>query len=231
MKRRVWPLAASVFGVIALATLIAFNLLPSVQAAYEPGMLTTALSLFQRAESAGDLVLVFGVPPNDAAIRAMHAVNTLDLWAFTPAYALFLCACALMLSGGTRSTSALLAILFGIGGAAADVVETAAQLRITADYDSALDHLPIAPWHWLKYGALAANAWVMAAICLLGERKRWVLGVLCALPLPAVVLAWLEFAPTRLFSLAFALAWVALLVVAVKALLPAKGAPASAQSA
>ncbi|MBL8531755.1 MAG: hypothetical protein JNK94_08475 [Hyphomonadaceae bacterium] len=231
MSARAWPIATLAFGVITLCVFVGFNFLPAVAAAYEPGRLAGALSLFQRAETAGDLVRVFGLPPNQAALGAMHAVNTLDLWGFIPAYAIFLCAGAMMLAGGARSMLALLAIVFALAGAAFDVVETAAQLRITADYDQAPAQLPIAPWHWLKYGALAANAWVMAAVCLLGAQKRWVLGVLCALPLPAVLLAWLELTPTRLFSITFALAWIALLVVAFRALLAAKGATAPGQTA
>lgn len=222
MSTRAFAYAAIVFGLATLGVFAAFSFLPEVQGAYQPGMVGPALSLFQRAETTADLNAVFGVPANQAALTAMHAVNQLDLWLFIPAYTLFLIAAAMVLTGGARTPLALLAILFALAGAGADAIETIAQLAITGDYDSAPAHLPIAPWHWLKYGALAAHAWVAAAICLLGAPRRWIVGALSALPLPFVLLAWLGVSEPRLFSIAFALAWLALLGAAIKAALPVR---------
>lgn len=216
MSARRIAIATAVFGVITLAALISFNLHPAVQAVYPPGGLAPALSLFQRAEILADLSVVFGFPPNEGVIAAMHAVNTIDIWIFTPAYAIFLVAAVFMIARDAQGPLAWVAIVFALLGAGADVVETAAQLRITADYANAEAVLPIAPWHWLKYGALALNGFAIGGLCLLRAPKRWILGVVALLPLPAVLAAFAGLIEPRIFSVTFALYWIALLALALR---------------
>lgn len=216
MTPRRIAIATVVFGVATLAALISFSLLPEVQAVYPPGGLPPALSLFQRAETLADLAVVFGFPPNEGVIAAMHAVNLLDIWVFTPAYALFLVAAAFMIARDARGPLVWAAIVFALLGAGADVVETAAQLRVTADYANAEAVLPIAPWHWLKYGALALNGFAIGGLCLLRAPKRWILGAVALLPLPAVLAAYAGLIEPRIFSATFALYWIALLALALR---------------
>ena len=99
-------------------------------------------------------------------------------------------------------------------GGGADAVETSLQLRITADLANAQQHLPIAPWHWIKYLTLALNGVAIAALSLVAARKRWVVGVVALIPLPLVLSAWAGLTTPRLFSAAFAAYWVALLILA-----------------
>lgn len=224
MNTRFWPLTALTFGLVTLACFVAFNMMPAVSAFYAPGDVGPAISEFQRAATMADLVSVFGDPPDPRAIAAMDAINTLDLYAFIPAYAVFLLAAAAMLAGGVRQPLVWPALLFALLGAAADAVETFIQLRVTADWGNAAAHLPIAPWHWVKYAALALNGLGVAAVCLFGARRRWILGAIAVLPAPAVLAAYAGLSEPRLFSGAFALYWIALLVLAVMETVRAKGA-------
>ena len=214
---RAAAIVASLFGFVTLGVFIAFSFLPESQAAY--GMsraMADDLSLFQRAESVGDLLRVFGGSETSAArAAAFHAVNTLDLWAFIPAYAIFLIAAALFIAGGLTSPLAYAAIGFALIGAGADVVETVLQLRMTADLTNAAAHLPVAPWHWLKYGALALNGFALAGLCLLRRPQRWILGVAALLPLPAMLAALSDLTEPRVLTAALTVYWVALLGVAV----------------
>lgn len=226
MNPRLWPLTTLVFGAATLLVFVAFNLMPAVSAAYAPGEVGAAVSAFQRAATTDDLAALFGEPPSAAALAAMDAINGLDLYAFIPAYAVFLFAAAAMLGGGLAGRLAWAAIGFALIGALADAVETVLQLRVTADWSNAAAHLPIAPWHWIKYLALALNALAMAGLSLLAARKRWIFGVIALLPLPGVLAAWAGLVEPRLFSAAFALCWIALLPVAGRELVRAKGASA-----
>lgn len=223
---KTWPLTALVFGLATLVVFAAFNFMPAVTQVYAPGEMAPALSAFQRAETMADLQSVLGNPPNVRVVAAMDAINTLDLYAFIPAYAVFLIACAAMLGGGLQTRVAWPAIAFALLGAAADVGETFQQLHVTANWQLAHERLPIAPWHWAKYTLLALNGVAVAAICFLSVNKRWVLGVLALAPLPLVAAAWLAVSSPRLFSAAFAVYWIALLVVAVIETVRARGASA-----
>lgn len=226
MKARLWPLATLVLGLATLAAFIALGQLPEVVAAYEMSARAGAVSAFQRAETMSDLVILFGNPPDAAQIAAMDALNTLDLWAFTPLYTLFLSAAALMLGGSPLKPLALAAILFAVLGGAADAVETWTQLRVTANWEEASAYLPIAPWHWLKYGALGCSAFAIAGVCLLSERKRWILGVIALAPLPLVLAAYADALPVRWFSAGFGAHWLSLLGVSIIELVRAKDSPA-----
>ncbi len=213
---RVWPLLTIFGGLATLAVFVGFNLLPAVSVAYAPGALSEAVSAFQRAETMADINAVFGDPPSAAIIAAQDAVNTLDLYAFIPAYSLFLAAGAAMLAGGLRRPVAWLAIAPALIGAGADVAETLQQVRLTADWSNPAAQLPIAPMHWLKYAGLGCNGLGVAALALLGARKRWALGFSALAPLPCVLLVWAGIVDdTRVFSATFALYWIALLVTAV----------------
>jgi hypothetical protein len=223
---RLWPLLTIAGGLAALGVFVAFNVLPEVSAVYAPGSVGEAVSAFQRAETLEDLAAVFGAPARAELIAAQDAVNTLDLYAFIPAYALFLVAGAWTLAGGARQPAAAwVAITAALAGAGADIVETAQQLRLTADYSNAAAHLPIAPAHWAKYAALGVNALGVSAMALLGARKRPILGVLGLAPLPCVLAVWAGLIEdTRLFSAAFGLYWIALLGLAVMTWVRAKDA-------
>ena len=134
-RARLWPLATLVLGLVTLAVFLALGRQPEVSAVYGARDVANAVSAFQRAATLGDLARVFGVPPDRDVIAAMDAVNRLDLWAFIPAYVLFLAAAAIMLAGPRRGPLLWAAIGFALIGGAADAVETATQLRLTADWE------------------------------------------------------------------------------------------------
>ena len=171
---RVFAGAAVLFGLVTLGVFVSFSMLAEVKAAFSGGRaMADALSLFQRVESVGDLLAVFGgYETSSLRAQAFHAVNTIDLWVFIPAYVLFLSAAAIALGGGFGRPLVWAGIGFALLGGAADVVETSLQLRITADLANAAAHIPIAPWHWLKYGALALTGFVVAGLCLLRTHTR-----------------------------------------------------------
>jgi hypothetical protein len=225
MSARAWPLATLVFGLITLGFFIALGSQSEVTAIYERSAVATAVSTFQRAETLQDIVHVFGYPADPRVIAAQDAINTLDLWGFVPAYTFFLAAAAIML-GGLRNRWAQLAILFAVVGAAADAVETWKQLQLTADIENAEAHLPIAPWHWIKYFALALNGVAVASICLTAPARNWIVAVIAFAPLPLVVLSYMDALSTRAFAAAFTVYWVALLVVAATRLVRGTGSPA-----
>ncbi|HYD73277.1 MAG TPA: hypothetical protein VEF55_09065 [Candidatus Binatia bacterium] len=229
MSKRTLPLLTLALGI---ATLIAFLWLggqPAVRAVYASNEVAPAVSAFQRAETMQDIVLVFGYPVDEGRVAAMDALNQIDLWAFIPAYALFLSAAAIML-GGSRNRWTHIAIVFALMGAATDAIETWKQLQLTADISNAEDHLPISPWHWLKYAALALNGVAVTSLCLTLERKRWILGVLALVPFPLVTLAYMGAISPRMFSAAFAAYWTALLAIALIETVRATGLPARTQN-
>jgi hypothetical protein len=213
VTKRTLPLLTVVLG---LATLIAFTWLggqEKVRAVYSASEISPNVSAFQRAETPADIAAVFGAPADAAKMAAMDALNTLDLWAFIPAYALFLVAAAILL-GGLRNRWTQIAIIFALLGAAGDVIETWKQLQLTADIENAEAHLPIAPWHWLKYAALALNGVAVATLCITSAKKRWILGAIAFASFPIVVLSYMDAITPRAFAATFALYWIALLVIA-----------------
>ena len=167
MTSRAWAIAASIFGLATLGVFVAFNFLPDVSAVYAPGEAANYVSAFQRSTTMADLALVFGDPADPAIIAAMDQLNTLDLFAFIPVYAIFLIAAAFMLGGNAvLKWLAVVAALIGAGG---DVVETYQQLQLTADYQNAATHLPlVAPMHWVKYAGIGLNGVFVAALCFTG---------------------------------------------------------------
>lgn len=213
MNARALPLATLVLGLATLGAFIALGSQPAVSDVYAASEVSTYVSAFQRSETLSDIAAVFGSPFDPAKIAAMDALNTLDLYAFIPAYALFLVAAAIML-GGLNNRWTQIAIVFGLLGAAGDVIETWKQLQLTADLDNAEAHLPIAPWHWLKYAALALNGVAVASLCFTARKKRWILGGIALVSFPLVVLAYIGAVTPRAFAATFALYWIALLVIA-----------------
>ncbi|MGQ0533101.1 MAG: hypothetical protein ACT4OF_10495 [Caulobacteraceae bacterium] len=226
MRARALPLATLVLGLLTLATLLWLGMSPEVAAVYERSEVGAAVSEFQRAETPADLARVFGDPPNPAILAAQDVVNTRDLYAFIPAYALFLVVAALMISAGVRGPLTWAAIAFALLGAGADAIETTLQLRITADTENAAEYLPVAPWHWAKYVALGLNGAAIAAICFVSTPKRWIMGLLALAPLPFVLAAWAGFSSPRLFSAAFGAYWIAILVLAAIESVRGRGAQA-----
>jgi hypothetical protein len=184
-----------------------------------------AVSAFQRAETVMDIAQVFGSPADPARVAAMDALNRLDLAAFIPAYTLFLIAAAVML-GGLRNRWTQVAIAFALVGAAGDVVDTSRQLQLTAHIDAPQGCLPIAPWHWLKYEGLALSGVALASLCFTAENKRWILGVIALAPFPLVALSYMGALSTRVFAAAFAIYWIALLVIALMDAVRGRGLPA-----
>lgn len=223
-----WPLATAVLGVATLAILFAFSMLPEVRAAYPNGDFATALNAFQHATNMAQLDTLFGAPPDAAKLQAMTSGNTLDLFGFIPAYGLFMIAGAAMLAGGIHKPIAWLALTPALIGIVGDIVETASQLRMTQDWANAALSLPfVAPACWIKFFGIALHALGCSAICLIGERKRWILGALGLLPMLGVSADALRVLPApALMSAVFGLFWLALLAVAILETVRARGASA-----
>lgn len=217
-----------VLGVATLVILVVFSILPDVRAAYPNGDFTTALNAFQHATSMTQLDALFGNPADPAKLRAMTSGNALDLIGFIPAYGLFMIAGAAMLAGGFRRPIVWLALTPALIGIAGDIVETANQLRMTQDWAHATASLPlVAPGCWTKFFGIAFHALGCSAICVMGERKRWILGALGLLPILGVSADALHvLPPPALMSAVFGLFWIALLVVAILETVRARGASA-----
>ncbi len=223
--RRFWAPATAILGVATLVILFAFSMLPDVRAAYPNGDFATALNAFQHATTPRDLDAIFGSPADPAKLAAMTAGNTLDLFGFIPAYGLFLIAGAMLVGGSLKHPFVFAAVALAGIGVAGDIVETARQLRMTADWAHAGALLPIAPWYWTKFFGLAGSALAMSAICLFGERKRWALGVLATLPILGVSADALHVLPApALMSAVFGAFWIALLALGIVETVRAKGA-------
>jgi hypothetical protein len=225
MSGRTLPLVTLLLGLATLGAFLWLGLSPEVTSVYDRNEVALAVSEFQRSVTTADLARVFGDPADPAIIAAQNSVNTRDLWAFIPAYTLFLIAAGLLLSE-RRGPITWAAIVFALLGGAADAVETYLQLRIASDLANAEQYLPVATWHWAKYLALALNGLAVAALCLLAARKRWIVGVIALAPLPLVLLAWAGATSPRLFSVAFAAYWIALLVLALIETVRGRGARA-----
>ena len=223
---RVAALVTLIFGLITLGVFVGFRFLPEVQAATMLGDLPGFVSQFQRVEKPADLAVLFGVPPDAGSIAAMNALNTLDLYAFIPAFTIFLIAGVFMVAGAPKGPLPWAAIIFVLVGAGADVIETTRQLGVAHDMSNAPAYLPIAPWHWLKYATLGLNGLAVAGLCFLRPPRRFVLGFAALLPLPAVLAAWAGLAEPRLFAIALTIYWVALLAAAGVSVVRAKGASA-----
>lgn len=226
MNSRALPLITLLFGLATLATFLWIGAAPEVQAIYSRTEVTEAVSQFQRAETPEDLARVFGSPADPAIVTAQNIVNARDLYAFIPAYTLFLIASALLASAGRFNLLTWAAISFAVAAGGADIGETSLQLRIGADLEHAAALLPVAPWLWAKVFALALNGAAMAAICLSSASKRWILGIAALAPLPLAIAAFVGVGPTRFFIISSAVYWLALLAIALIETVRGRGARA-----
>jgi hypothetical protein len=225
---RFWPLATAILGVATFAILMAFSMLPDVRVAYPNGDFVTALNAFQHATSMAQLDALFGSPADPAKLRAMTTGNTLDLFAFIPAYGLFMIAGAAMLAGGLRKPMVWFALAPALIGIVGDVVETWNQLQMTQNWARAAESLPfVAPACWTKFFGIALHALGCSAMCFLGQRRRWIVGVLGLPPILVVSADALHVLPApALMSAVFGLFWIALLGVGILETGRARGASA-----
>lgn len=231
MSPRPWALATAATGGVSLALFVVFATLPEVRAAGDclpPGSVVQ----FELARNAADLAAIFGAPDSACrplAIAAVDAVNRVDVLGFIPAYTLFCISAAFFLAAGDwRRPLVVVAVAAALFAAAADYLETTTLLAITQTLDAPGGLLQYAQTGaWSKFALLAAHAVFCAGICFTSERPRLILGVL--LMLPAFGVAAAAYDHVKLASAmngAFAIAWFALLAMAIRASLPARGAAA-----
>jgi hypothetical protein len=156
----------------------------------------------------------------------MDAVNRLDLMAFIPLYTAFGIAGAVFLAGGAPRLLAIAAIVAALGALAGDYLETTTLLAITQNLDAAEPLLPRSQLGaWGKFALLAAHAFFCAGLCFFGERRRTILGVLLVLPSLGVSVAAIDHIQyANVMNASFALAWIGLLVMAARAIVPLKSA-------
>jgi hypothetical protein len=231
MSARTWAIATAVTGVISLGLFVVFATLPEMRAAADclpPGSVVQ----FEFARSVADLIVIFGEPDSTCrllAIAAMDAVNRIDIAAFIPAYTLFCISAALYLANGVwRRPLVIIAIGAALLAAAADYLETTALLAITQTIDAPGDLLQSSQLGaWSKFALLAAHAIFCAGICFTSDKRRPILGALLMLPAFGVAAAAYDHITlANVMNGAFALAWTALLALAITHVVRAKGAPA-----
>ncbi len=231
MSPRGWALATALTGAAVLAVSVTFGLLPEMREA-GPCMVRGAVIQFEFARDTTDLTNIFGPADGlcrDLVIAAMDAVNVVDLIAFIPAYVAFCMCAALYLSGGQwgRPLSAAAVASAALAGLA-DVLETATLLDITRALDDPGDLLASSQLGaWSKFALLAAHALFCAGLCLVAEKRRWILGLTLLAPTLGVAAAasnHIEY--SGVMSITFVIAWVALLGFALKDAVRAKDAAA-----
>lgn len=214
---RLWPALTALTGLGSLAITVAFRMLAPVKAAGACAAGDAVLK-FELATKMSDLDAIFGAPGCQAkVIAAMDAVNHLDIAAYIPTYTAFCICAALWLGGRLRAPLVLAAIALAVGAFAADMVETTGLLQVTRDLAAAEPLLGrISTAAWIKFGALAAHAFVLGQICLRGGDRRYLLGGLLLLALPATALAWFDHARLGWMTLAFVLGWTPMMLVAIR---------------
>lgn len=236
MSGRFWAIAAALTGLGVLGLFAAFAMLPEAKAAaacLPPGSVVQ----FELVRNAADLYAIFGpagVACHDLSIAAMDAVNTLDIHAFIPTYTLFCICSALFLSNGALRPLAIAAIAAAIAALAGDYLETFTLLRLTHTLDDPSALLPqLQLGAWGKFGALAMHAFFCAGLCFFEGKRRPILGALLLLPIPGfAAAAYNHIAFANFMNLAFAIAWLALVVMAiVGAVMGGKRAEAAPQAA
>jgi len=218
MRGRLRAILTGLAGIAALAITVAFTQLPAVTAA---GTCVAAgdVIAFEFATTAAELQRLFhplGDPCRPLALAAMDQVNHLDVLAYIPAYTAFAVFSALFLAARVRQPLALAAIAAAVTALVADYVETTTLLAITKDVEGGVALLPRSSTAaWIKFGALALNALLLAGLCFTGQPRRRILGALLLLPAPAFVAMWLEPARNGLLSAAFFLSWTPLMLLAL----------------
>lgn len=230
MNARRWAIATAAFGVATLILFVGFTVLPQVTAAGEC-LAAGAVIDFELARTGAELIAIFDAPGSECrglSITAMDAINTLDVWAFIPAYSLFCISGALFLSdGAVWRPLAFAAVASAVLAAGADYLETTTLLNITRDIERGAALAPVSAFAaWTKFALLAAHALFCAGLAYLSAQRRTILGVLLILPTFGVLALAIDHTRyAMVLNATFALAWFALLFAAVRVLVPAKGAP------
>ena len=228
MSGRFWPIATIITGVATLGISIAFAMLPEVRAAGEC-FPRGAVIQFEFARNLSDLIAIFGEPQSACrplVVPAMDAVNVVDIWAFIPAYTLFCICAALFLAGGEwKRPLVIIAVGAALLAAVGDYLETITLLSISQTIDAPgglLQYSQLGAWS--KFALLAAHAVFCAGICYLSEKKRYTLGAILILPLFGVLaVAYDHVTLSNIMSAGFAVAWVALLVMAIVSVVRGRG--------
>ncbi|MDO8296396.1 MAG: hypothetical protein Q7T19_08155 [Caulobacter sp.] len=214
---RLWPALTAITGLGVLGVTAMFKALPAVEAA---GACKTdgAVIRFELATRMADLDAIFGAPGCQAkVIAAMDAVNHLDIAAYIPTYTAFCICAAIWLGGRPRAPLVLAAVALALVAFAADMVETTGLLRMTRDLAAAEPLLSrVSTAAWIKFGALALNALMLALICLRATPRRLLLGGLLVLPVVGTTLAWLDHSRLDLMTLGFALSWTPTMLLAIR---------------
>jgi hypothetical protein len=215
---RLVALLTGLAGLLTLAITVAFTLLPAVAAA-GACVASGDVIAFELATTLAELTRIFhplGDPCRPPALAAMDQVNTLDVFAYIPAYTAFAILAVQFVAGDLRRPLPLAAVAAAVLALVADYVETTALLTITKDVEAGLALTGRASMAaWIKFGALAGHAALLAAVCFTGQPRRRVLGGLLLLPLPAFLVMVAD--PTRhgLLSLAFFASWTPLMLMAL----------------
>lgn len=230
MSARFWAIATLVTGLISLGLFVVFAMLPEMRAAADC-LPAGAVVQFELARDVDQLRAIFGAPDSQCrplAVAAMDAVNHIDLIAFIPAYTAFCMCAALFLAGGAWRPLTIAAVGAALFAAAGDLLETTTLLDITQRLDDPGDLLNLSQLGaWSKFALLAAHAVFCAGLCFVAEKRRPILGVLLLLPAPGVAAAAFNHVTlANAMNGAFAIAWIALLVVAGLNVARAKGAQA-----
>lgn len=231
MNGRFWAIATIVTGLVTLGLSVAFGVLPQVTAAgdcFGPG----AVVQFEFARNVGDLLTIFGEPESTCrplVITAMDAVNHLDTLAFIPAYTLFgICAALFLANGAWARPLVIIATGASVLAAAADYLETITLLSLTQTLDAPSALLQYSQLGaWSKFALLAAHAVFCAGICYTSEKPRYILGAVLLLPpFGVAAAAYDHIVWSSVMGAGFAVAWVALLAIAIVSAVRAKGARA-----
>ena len=125
---------------------------------------------------------------------------------------------ALLLGGGVlRRPLVIAAIAASVVALAGDYLETFTLLKLTHALDAPNALLPtLELGAWSKFAALAVHALACAGLCFTGEKRRNILGVLLVLPtLGLAAAAYDHVTLANAMNAGFAIAWIALLIVAV----------------
>jgi hypothetical protein len=231
--RMPWAALTGLVGLAALAITISFSLLPAVTAA--GGCVAgNTLMEFEFARTLGELQQVLHAP-GDACraptLAAMDQSNTLDVFVFIPTYTAFTILAALFLGDGRlRRPLVMAAIAASAVALVADYVETTRLLAITKDVEANAGLAPVASLAaWIKFGALAVNALLLAGLCFTTEPRRRILGALCVLPIIGFGLALASPALHGMMTLGFVASWLPLTLVALwTAFRPGRAAAAPA---
>lgn len=231
MSKRTWPLLTVAAGIAVIAVTLGFTALPDVAAGQAAKCYATTPPVipFEFARTVAETSALFGTGDcRGLSLKAMDAINRLDIVAYIPAYTLFAIFGAIFAARGERPRLVLLALLAAIGAFAADMVETTTLLAITKDMATATDAMTIraSTAAWTKFGLLAVYAALMVGVCLRASPKRWIVGLVFVLPVAGTIAAAVDkHSLTPLMNLGTTIAWGVLWLFAIKeSLWPPKGA-------